>query len=80
MTDSYGPLVFDKNGVLVEPTDADVIVDTVFESFQALESPLKTLFERTRTRRKEISWRYYELSEDAERLLDTLDTLGADNE
>lgn len=28
------------------------------------------------TRRKEGSWRYYGLTEDAERLLDTLDTIG----
>lgn len=32
------------------------------------------------TRRKEGSWRYYGLTDDAEQLLDTLDALGADNE
>ena len=80
MTDGYGVLSFDKDGVLVEPTDAEVILNVVFESFQAVGSLLKTLFDRTLTGRKESPWRYYGRREDAERLLDTLDTLGADNE
>jgi ArsR family transcriptional regulator len=32
------------------------------------------------TRRKEGSWRYYDLTTDAELLLETLDTLGTDDE
>lgn len=35
MTDGYEAIVFDNDGVLVEPTDTAVLVDAVVESFRA---------------------------------------------
>lgn len=35
MTDAYGAVVFDCDGVLVEPTDREVLVDAVVDAFAA---------------------------------------------
>ena len=35
MTDSYEAVVFDCDGVLVQPTDREVLVDAVVEAFAA---------------------------------------------
>lgn len=37
MTDAYNAVVFDCDGVLVEPTDTTVLVDAVVEAFDAFE-------------------------------------------
>ncbi|WP_436903451.1 HAD family hydrolase [Halovenus halobia] len=38
MIDEYDAVIFDNDGVLVEPTDTDVIVDAVVESFAAFDA------------------------------------------
>jgi HAD superfamily hydrolase (TIGR01549 family) len=46
VTDRYEAILFDNDGVLVEPTETDVLVDAVVESFQAFGVEIERTFAR----------------------------------
>jgi len=50
VTESYGAVVFDCDGVLVEPTDTAVLIDAVVDAFAAFGVDIdRALAERTVT-------------------------------